>query len=170
MKERLERQARNESLIRTVNEQSRSGRASDRLAAPEHQFEFQCECGENSGCDAVVLMTLDEYERIRSQRDRFAVVPGHENSEIERVVERDDGTSLSASSMRLNVSSSRSSDDAAVRSDVGVYEPRSVRRVRTRIPRERARWTARAHRRQSSGGLLPGVRQARILRQRQVND
>jgi hypothetical protein len=68
----------------------RSGRASDRLAAPEHQFEFQCECGENSGCDAVVLMTLDEYERVRSQRDRFAVVPGHENSEIERVVERDD--------------------------------------------------------------------------------
>jgi hypothetical protein len=35
-------------------------------------------------------MTLDEYERVRSQRDRFALVPGHENSAIERVVERDD--------------------------------------------------------------------------------
>jgi hypothetical protein len=35
-------------------------------------------------------MTPDEYERVRSQRDRFAVVPGHENSEIEHVVERDD--------------------------------------------------------------------------------
>lgn len=35
-------------------------------------------------------MTLDEYVRVRSQRDRFALVPGHENSAIERVVERDD--------------------------------------------------------------------------------
>jgi hypothetical protein len=35
-------------------------------------------------------MTLEEYERVRSQRDRFAVVPGHENGEIERVVEEAD--------------------------------------------------------------------------------
>jgi diaminopimelate decarboxylase len=91
MKERLERQARNESLIRTVNERIAAlDEQATGWAAPEHQFEFRCECGENSGCEAVVLMTLAEYERVRSQRDRFVVVPGHENSEIERVVERDD--------------------------------------------------------------------------------
>ena len=35
-------------------------------------------------------MTLGEYERVRGQRDRFAVVPGHETDEIEYVVERDE--------------------------------------------------------------------------------
>ena len=33
-------------------------------------------------------MTLVEYERVRQQQDRFAVVPGHEEDAIEVVVER----------------------------------------------------------------------------------
>jgi hypothetical protein len=33
-------------------------------------------------------MRLDEYERVRDQDDRFALAPGHENLEIECVVER----------------------------------------------------------------------------------
>jgi hypothetical protein len=92
MDERAKRQARNESLIRTVNDQiaALDERATG-WAAPEHQFEFQCECGRQSGCEDRVLMTLDEYERVRSQRDRFAVAPGHENDEIEHVVEQGDG-------------------------------------------------------------------------------
>jgi hypothetical protein len=36
------------------------------------------------------MMTLAEYERVRRQRDRFAVVPGHEAGEIEYVVEQDE--------------------------------------------------------------------------------
>ena len=35
-------------------------------------------------------MSLAEYDRVRRQRDRFAVVPGHETAEIEHVVERDE--------------------------------------------------------------------------------
>ena len=35
-------------------------------------------------------MTLAEYERVRRQRDRFAVAPGHETDEIEYVVEEDE--------------------------------------------------------------------------------
>jgi len=87
--ERLERQARNESLLRTVNEQIAA--VDERAAAwatPEHQFEFRCECGRNPACGGHVLMTLGEYERVRGQRDRFAVVPGHESEEIEQVVEQ----------------------------------------------------------------------------------
>ena len=34
-------------------------------------------------------MSLAEYDRVRRQRDRFAVVPGHETAAIEHVVERD---------------------------------------------------------------------------------
>jgi hypothetical protein len=35
-------------------------------------------------------MTLAEYERVRRQRDRFAVVPGHETHDIEYIVEQDE--------------------------------------------------------------------------------
>ena len=91
MEERLERQARNESLMRTVNdERAAIDERATAWADSEHQFEFQCECGRDKACEGRVLMTLEEYERVRSQRDRFAVVPGHENREIEHVVERAD--------------------------------------------------------------------------------
>jgi hypothetical protein len=91
VEERLERQARNEDMMRSVNERIA---ALDKSAAdwadPDQQFKFQCECGKTDGCDGRVLMTLGEYERVRSQRDRFSVVPGHESHEIESVVEQDE--------------------------------------------------------------------------------
>ena len=90
MEERFERQARNEGLMRTVNE--RIAAIDERAVGwsdPSHLFDFQCECGKISGCTERVLMTLAEYDRVRAQRDRFAVVPGHETDEIEHVVERD---------------------------------------------------------------------------------
>ncbi|HET8622803.1 MAG TPA: hypothetical protein VFM14_04520, partial [Gemmatimonadales bacterium] len=90
VKERLERQARNEALMRSVNEQIAALDEHADWAVPGHQFEFRCECGDTGGCDGRVLMTLAEYERVRRQRDRFAVVPGHETNEIEAVVERDE--------------------------------------------------------------------------------
>jgi hypothetical protein len=91
VEERFERQARNEALMRSVNEQIASlGPGAGGWADREHTFDFQCECGQNEGCDARLLMTLAEYERVRSQRDRFAVLPGHETDVIEHVVEQDE--------------------------------------------------------------------------------
>jgi hypothetical protein len=95
VEERLERQARNEGLMRTVNDQRAAiDEGASAWADAEHQFEFQCECGRDEGCEGRILMTLGEYERVRSQRDRFAVVPGHENGEIEDVVEQADRYSI----------------------------------------------------------------------------
>lgn len=91
MKERLERQARNEGMMRSVNDRIAAlDKSATDWAAPDQQFEFQCECGKTDGCDGRVLMTLGEYDRVRSQRDRFAVAPGHEADEIESVVEQDE--------------------------------------------------------------------------------
>jgi len=90
MEERFERQALNEGLMRTVND--RIATLDERAtgwAAPEQRFEFQCECGQ-TGCEGRVLMTLAEYDRVRCQRDRFAVVPGHETARIEHVVEQEE--------------------------------------------------------------------------------
>jgi hypothetical protein len=89
MKRRLERQARNEGLIREVNERiERVDKDADaRGWVPDGgYFEFHCECGRAGGCGAKLRMTIDEYEVVRRQDDRFAVAPGHEYDEIYHVV------------------------------------------------------------------------------------
>ena len=87
--ERVARQARNEALHREVNERlaQMDKRADASWATDGETFEFLCECGAGDGCDARVRMTLAQYEHLRQQDDRFSVAPGHENLELERVLE-----------------------------------------------------------------------------------
>jgi hypothetical protein len=94
---RLDRQARNEALIREVNERiERLDRIAEeaRLGDDPERFEFLCECGaggdEDIACDERIEMTVAEYEEIRRQDDRFALVPGHESEELEDVIRRTD--------------------------------------------------------------------------------
>jgi hypothetical protein len=96
MDKRLERTARNEALIREVNERiEQVGKAAEEasLAPEEAFFEFLCECGgddDDLSCVEHVQMTIEEYESVRSQDDRFAVYPGHEKEPLERVVARNE--------------------------------------------------------------------------------
>jgi hypothetical protein len=91
VKERLERQALNEGLTRNVNEQvAVLGTRAIGWADRDGLFDFHCECGRREGCPERLQMTLAEYERVRQQQDRFAVAPGHEEEEIEHVVDRTD--------------------------------------------------------------------------------
>jgi hypothetical protein len=93
MEIRLARQARNEALVREVNERIDSlDREAERSGAADRgsTFGFHCECGQDGGCREMVWMTLSEYEVVRGQDDRFAVAPGHENEELEDVVARTD--------------------------------------------------------------------------------
>ena len=48
-----------------------------------------CECCDES-CDETSALTLEEYERVRADANRFAVLPGHEVAEVEQVVEATD--------------------------------------------------------------------------------
>ena len=90
MRPRHRRQAENEAVFRDVNERRAAldRRAHDAWAEDEELFEFLCECGADGGCEARITMTMQEYDRVRRQDDRFAVAPGHESPEIETVVER----------------------------------------------------------------------------------
>ncbi len=93
MDERLERQARNEALVREVNERvaALDRKAADSGTLPaDTPFDFHCECGRSGGCDVRISMTLEEYEPVRAQDDRFALADGHETPELERIVERTD--------------------------------------------------------------------------------
>ena len=88
MDPRLERQARNEALMREVNERMAELREQGSWGDDDLLMEIHCECGAFPTCDARLRLPVEEYEQIRSQDDRFAVAPGHESPELETVVEQ----------------------------------------------------------------------------------
>jgi hypothetical protein len=85
---REERFAGNEALFREVNE--RVAEVATNFIEVETKGEaidFTCECG-RADCAEPIAMTVLEYEAIRANPTHFAVVPEHEQPEIETVVER----------------------------------------------------------------------------------
>ena len=82
MDERHERAARNESIFRLANESI--GIAAHRFGSDIGQF--VCECS-RAVCTDMIELTLTEYESVRAHSDRFAVATGHDDPEVERVVE-----------------------------------------------------------------------------------
>jgi hypothetical protein len=53
---------------------------------PDASAVFVCECG-HLGCGDTVKMPVAEYEAVRTNFDRFLLVPGHEIEEVDKVVE-----------------------------------------------------------------------------------
>jgi len=89
MEGRVARIAENEAAFRVVNERMSEW--------PEHQqapgtepIPFVCECGDLK-CFERVFLTMPEYEAVRADSRRFAVTPGHELPDLERVVDRHPG-------------------------------------------------------------------------------
>ena len=80
---REERLAHNEVLFRTVNEAIEQ--KAIELGGLDG-YEFICECS-SSGCFDRVVLTLAEYEHVRQEGAWFFVTPGHQNIEVELVVE-----------------------------------------------------------------------------------
>jgi alkanesulfonate monooxygenase SsuD/methylene tetrahydromethanopterin reductase-like flavin-dependent oxidoreductase (luciferase family) len=83
MSEREVRIAHTEALFRDVNE--RIAESAERFDAEE--ADFVCECSEQH-CAERVAATLEEYEQVRGHGDHFLLVPGHEDTDVERVVAR----------------------------------------------------------------------------------
>ena len=70
----------NEATYRKINEGIRADPADGRIA-------FLCECG-RLGCNQLIQLSRAEYEAVREDARRFAIVPGHEIAEVEDVVEQ----------------------------------------------------------------------------------
>ena len=86
MATREERLAENEAIFREVNE---------RVAEVSTKFGLEalsavCECS-NAGCMERFELERSAYADLRSSGDRFAVVPGHEEPDVERTVDRGEG-------------------------------------------------------------------------------
>jgi len=79
--------AENEARFRAVNE--RIEQLSLEAGGGEDAIAFVCECGDPE-CIEPLRLTVREYEWLRSDPSRFAVVPGHESG-LEGEVVRDEG-------------------------------------------------------------------------------
>jgi hypothetical protein len=75
-----QRVAMNEATFRKVNEGMQA-------AQPGGRMTFVCECG-RLGCNKLIELTHEEYEAVRANSRRFAIVDGHQIEEVEDVVER----------------------------------------------------------------------------------
>ena len=85
--DRTERAAQNQSIFREVNE--RLEELAETFKWVSELSTFKCECAD-LGCVAMMNLTLNEYEAVRSESNSFAVLPGHVFSDVERVVRETD--------------------------------------------------------------------------------
>ena len=84
-----ERKALNEGTFRDANEQIEQ-KAVELVGVEDEQFvPFLCECPQMD-CIQVALLTLKEYQNVRSGGRQGLAVLGHEDPTIERVLERDE--------------------------------------------------------------------------------
>jgi hypothetical protein len=79
--------ASNEARFREVNEAISRGQWPGEGGA---LVGFRCECAA-LGCNRLIELPPQDYERVRAYPRRFIVLPGHERAEVETVVERRTG-------------------------------------------------------------------------------
>jgi hypothetical protein len=92
MDESRRRQAENELFFRSLNETIEHVGAEvfeSSEAEGAHVYDFVCECHDRDCVDRVAL-TVNEYERIRSESTQFVVAPAdvHVDPAVEVVVDR----------------------------------------------------------------------------------
>ncbi|MDQ4149482.1 MAG: hypothetical protein M3164_05750 [Actinomycetota bacterium] len=84
------RLALNEAISRQINERIKQ---SHKRASRDGLIRMVCECG-HEGCEELIAISTEEYEEIRSDPLRFAVVKGHEFPDVEEVVAETDRYSV----------------------------------------------------------------------------
>jgi hypothetical protein len=70
-----ERVARNNVIFRDAND--KIGERAEALDIVSEPVPFLCECADSS-CTDVILLTLEEYSRVRQNELRFIDAPGHD--------------------------------------------------------------------------------------------
>lgn len=81
---RRTRLAVNEGIFRTVNERIQA--VNDSFATVTDTFEVVCECSD-AGCVTQISITKAAYEHVRADPELFIVASGHEQPEVEHMVE-----------------------------------------------------------------------------------
>ena len=82
------RVAKNEATFRATNREIE--RVAESLGEQaDDTIDVICECGQPT-CEELLSLTISEYDEVHRQRDRFVVVPGHVDAQLERVVRSGD--------------------------------------------------------------------------------
>lgn len=79
------RRALNEDIFREMNE--RLEQLGEELG--EENVEFVCECADPACSDSLSIPSA-VYEAVRAGSRRFLIVPGHQQGDVERVIEEHD--------------------------------------------------------------------------------
>lgn len=79
----------NEQAFKAYNERRAAAEAAGEVPQDE-PVPFACEC-DDPGCARAIEIPVAEYERAVAAVDRFVVLPGHEDADVEVVVERHAG-------------------------------------------------------------------------------
>jgi hypothetical protein len=79
------RLGRNEALFRSVNERLET--LNETFSTVTERFEIICECAKTD-CGERIPIAVETYERARDDPRLFLLVPGHEDVNVEEVVER----------------------------------------------------------------------------------
>jgi hypothetical protein len=85
MEERERRIGLNEAVFREANERIRE--LNETFATLTDELILVCECGHGT-CAEQISMKPGDYEALRAQPADFAIVPGHEIPEVEKVISR----------------------------------------------------------------------------------
>jgi hypothetical protein len=81
-----ERAARNEEIFRDVNKRIEEGAEQHGVSG---SLPFHCECS-RATCVETIELSRVRYASIVRERFNFVVIPGHEDPQIERIVDSDD--------------------------------------------------------------------------------
>jgi hypothetical protein len=84
--DRKQRLEENEKLFREVNERVEDVQV-ELMSGPDS--EWVCECGDES-CFEKLTVPLREYREVRAHDNWFLIKPGHEKTDVDRVVQRGD--------------------------------------------------------------------------------
>ena len=106
--------ASNEALGRKINE-CRAERGDNK---PGEKISIVCECGDGD-CETLLEMDWAQYQEIRQNPSRFALVSGHELLEGERIVRRE-GNWLITEKIGVGKGAAKAMDP---RSEDGVEKP-----------------------------------------------
>jgi hypothetical protein len=85
---RTERIGHNEALFRAVNDTARE--LTESGSAGGGPFSIVCECGA-ADCTREIEIAPAAYEQLRSDPALFAAIPGHEQADVEDVVDEREG-------------------------------------------------------------------------------
>jgi hypothetical protein len=86
--ERARRIGANEAIFREVNERLEA--VAHDLGLDGQELDLLCECGD-ANCVERISIPAADYEALRANPTVFAVAPGHEQRDVEYVIERRKG-------------------------------------------------------------------------------